>query len=331
MNSRNTIHIIIYALVMMVLMSCERDHLYYETMGRDKVQINIDWSKTNFVPESKGYDDDNQLNGVTIFAFDSATHRLVRELPPDPNWQSPVLRLAPGTYDLVLINDSRDELPSIRFDLEQSFEDFSAYTHADTIYADQPEYLAVSAVRGVSFHPETIEYFYDMPDGYYRDYVAQEINTVQQAVTKRVNVKVYVKGMNFCKGMQKSYITGLAKSVNLVTRKPSEEEVVYGFNLVNREYRSSDYTEAMLTESFNCFGFNEKKIGTDDKFELTINFVLVDNTVHTVKADVTEQFEEWYEEHKGDVGLDLDLDIDVNMEVDLPPAVEDPEDVEGLA
>lgn len=314
---------------MMMLMSCQRDHLYYETVGRDKVQINIDWSKTDFVPESKGYDEENQLNGVTIFAFDSASHRLVRELPPDPNWQSPVLRLDPGTYDLVLINDSRDELPSIRFDMEQSFEDFSAYTHADTIYADQPEYLAVSAVRNVSFKPETIEYYHDMPEGYYRDYVAREINTVQQAVTKRVNVKVYVKGMNFCKGMQKSYITGLAKSVNLVTRKPSEEEVVYGFNLVNREFRSSDNTEAMLTESFNCFGFNEKKMGMDDKFELTINFVLIDNTVHSVNADVTEQFEEWYEEHKGDVGLDLD--IDVNMEVDLPPAAEDPENVEGLA
>ena len=48
-------------------------------------------------------------------------------------------------------------------------------------------------------------------------------------------------------------------------------------------------------------------------------------------ADVTEQFEEWYEEHKVDIGIDLDLDIDVNMEVDLPPAVENPEDVEGLA
>ena len=315
---------------MMMLMSCERDHLYYETVGRDKVQINIDWSKTDFEPGSKGYNDDNQLNGVTIFAFDSATHRLVNELPPDPNWQSTVIRLDPGTYDLIVINDSRAELPSIRFDMEQPFEEFSAYTHADTIYDDQPEYLAVSAVRNVSFKPETIEYYHDMPEGYYRDYVAREINTVQQAVTKRVNVKVYVKGMNYCKGVQKSYITGLAKSVNIVTRQPSEEEVVYGFNLVNREFRSSDYSEAMLTQSFNCFGFNEKKIGTDDKFELTINFVLVDNTVHTVKADVTEQFEEWYEEHKGDVGLDLDLDIDVKMEVDLPPAVENPEDVEGL-
>ena len=59
--------------------------------------------------------------------------------------------------------------------------------------------------------------------------------------------------------------------------------------------------------------------------------MLVDNTVHSVRADVTEQFEEWYEEHKIDVGLDLDLDIDVAMDVELPPAVENPEDVEGLA
>ena len=315
---------------MMTIMSCELDHLYYQTVSRDKVQFDIDWSKTNFAPESKGYDEDNKLNGVTIFAFDSATHKLVTELPPDANWQSPVVRLAPGTYDMILINDSREELPSIRFDMESPFEEFSAYTHADTVYANQPEYLAVSAVRNISFHPEKTEYDHDMPEGYYRDYIAQKISTVQKAVTKRINVKVYVKGMNYCKGMQRSYITGLAKSVNLVTRKPSEDDAVYGFNLVNREFRSSDYTEAVLTQSLNCFGFNEAKFGAGDKFELIINFVLVDNSVHTVTADVTEQFEQWYEEHKIDLNLDLDLDIDLDIEVELPPTVEDPEETGGM-
>ena len=295
------------------------------------MRFNIDWSKTNFAPESKGYDEDNKLNGVTIFAFDSATHKLVTELPPDANWQSPVVKLDQGTYDMVLINDSRVELPSIRFDMESPFEEFSAYTLADTVYADQPEYLAVSAVRNVSFHPEKQEYYYDMPEEYYRDYVAQVISTVQKAVTKRINVKVYVKGMNYCKGMQRSYITGLAKSVNLVTRKPSKDDAVYGFNLVNREFRSSDYTEAVLTQSLNCFGFNEAKFGAGDKFELIINFVLVDNSVHTVTADVTEQFEQWYEEHKIDLNLDLDLDIDLDIEVELPPTVEDPEETGGFA
>ena len=68
MKNRYIIYIIFYTT--MTLMSCERDHLYYQTVGRGKVQFDIDWSKTNFAPESKGYDDDNKLNGVTIFAFE---------------------------------------------------------------------------------------------------------------------------------------------------------------------------------------------------------------------------------------------------------------------
>ncbi len=334
MNVRNNLHIIM-VLVMMALVSCARDHLYYETRGRDQVRFNIDWSKTAFSPDSRDYDDDNKLNGVTIFAFDSATHRLVTELPPDPDWHAPVVRLDAGTYDMILINDSRAELPAIRFDTEAPFADFRAYLDADTVYTDYPDYLAVSTVRNVRFLSEQKDYYYDMPDSYYLDAVKQEINTVQRVVTKKVNVRVYVKGMNYCKGMQASFMTGLVKSVNLSTRKPGTEETVYAFNLVNREFRSSDHTEALLTQAFNTFGFNEERLKEGTKFELTLNFVLVDNSIHTVTTDVTHQFEEWLKARSIDLDLgldfDLDLDIDIALEVELPPAVEAPDDVEGMA
>lgn len=319
MKNKTIIHIL-SGLAMMTSVACSRDHLYYETVGRENVQLNIDWSKTAFSPESKGYDDNNRLNGVTIFAFDSINGRLVEELPPNANYSSPVIRLNPGTYDLILINDSREELPGTRFDTGSAFGDFKAYIDADTVYTNYPDYLAVSAVRNVSFRPEGKEYFHDMPDEYFRDYVSREINTVQKAVTKKINVKVYVKGMNYCKGMQPSFMTGLSKSVNLSTRKASKETTVYAFNLINREFRNSDYTEAMLTQSFNSFGFNPERLKEGETFELTLNFVLVDNTIHTVKTDVTPQFEEWYKEHQIDLDLNLDLDIDVAFEVDLPPA-----------
>ena len=317
MKNRNVLHIIISYIIIISSVACSRDHLYYETLGSSKVQINIDWSKTAFSPDSKGYDDDNQLNGVTIFVFDSVTHHLVEELPPDANWSSPVIGLPPGTYDMILINDSREELPNIRFDTELAFGGFKAYVDADTVYTDYPEYLAVSAVRNVAFLPVEKEYYYDMPDEYYRDYVAREINTVQKSVTKKVNVKVYVKGMNYCKGMQPAFITGLSKSVNLSTRKPGKETTIYAFNLINREFRNSDYTEAILTQSFYSFGFDDENLKEGTKFELTLNFVMVDNTIHTVKTDVTPQFEEWLKEHS--IELDLDLDIDVAFEVELPP------------
>ena len=329
--NNSKIPIIIAGLAFMMLMSCSRDHLYYESFSRDCVQLNIDWSHTAFSEDSKGYDDNNQLNGVTVFAFDCSNHGQMYEQPPDANWQSPRLKLSPGTYDLIVINDSRAELPAINFSIGQAFDDFKAYIAVDTVYTEYPDYLAVSAVRNVQFLPSQNDYHYDMPDDYYKDIVTQEISTVQKAVTKKVNIRVYVKGMNYCKGMQPSFITGLAKSVNLATRKTGKDETVYAFNLINREFKNGSYTEAMLTQSFNSFGFSDENLKEGTRFELTLNFVLIDNSVHTVKTDVTQQFEDWLKEHSIDLGLDLDLDIDVAMEVELPPTVEDPKETGGMA
>ena len=318
MKMKRTIPAIV-CLVVLTCLSCNRDHLYYETVTRHKVQLDIDWSQTAFVTDSRDYDENNRLNGVTIFAYDAATHRLAAELPPDANWQSPLVYLDPGIYDLVVINDSRAELPAIGFSTDQPLDGFCAYADArDGVVTEHPDYLTVSTVKGVTILPQQADYHYDRPDKYYTDLVEQQISTVQRAVTKKVNIRVYVKGMNYCKGMQPAFITGLSKSVNLSTRKPGKETTIYAFNLINREFRNSDYTEAILTQSFYSFGFDGENLKEGTKFELTLNFVMVDNTIHTVKTDVTPQFEEWLKEHS--IELDLDLDIDVAFEVELPPA-----------
>lgn len=320
---------IIAGVVIVMLLSCSRDHLFYEAVSRNQVQLNIDWSKTAFFRDNLNSDSRIQLNGVTIFAFDSATHRLATELPPDANWQSPLLRLSPGTYDLIVINDSRAELPTIAFDTSLPFDDFSVGVDADTVFSQYPDYLTVSAVRNVGFCEYHSDYFYNRPDEYLNDLVTQEISTVQHSVTKKINLRVLVKGMNYCKGMQPSFLSGLSKSVNLSTRIPSRQQAVYAFNLNNREYRNSEFTEAMLTQSFYCFSFNEDNLKSGSKFMLSLKFVLVDNSIYTVNTDVTPQFEEWLEQHT--IDLDLDLDIDVDIEVTLPPTEPASSDAEGFA
>ena len=327
MKVRSISHIIAGVVVLMLL-SCSRDHLYYEAVSRNQVQLNIDWSQTAFSQDSRNFDSRNPLNGVTIFAFDSATHRLATELPPDANWQSPLLRLSPGTYDLIVINDSRAELPTINFDTSRPFEDFSASVDVDTVYSEYPNYLTVSSVRNVSFSLYNIDYFYDRPDEYLHDLVTQEISTVQHSVTKKINLRVLVKGINYCRGMQPSFMTGLSKSVNLATETPESQNVVFAFNLINSEYRNSEFTKALLTQSFNCFSFNENNLKQGTKFELTLKFVLVDNSIYTVNADVTPQFEKWLEQHT--IDCDLDLDIDVDLEVTLPPTEPATPDAEGM-
>ena len=319
---------IIAGVVIVMLLSCSRDHLFYEAVSRNQVQLNIDWSKTAFSQDNLNSDSRIQLNGVTIFAFDSATHRLATELPPDANWQSPLLRLSPGTYDLIVINDSRAELPTIAFDTSLPFDDFSVGIDADTVFSQYPDYLTVSSVRNVSFSLYNIDYFYDRPDEYLHDLVTQEISTVQHSVTKKINLRVLVKGINYCRGMQPSFMTGLSKSVNLATETPDSQNVVFAFNLINREYRNSEFTEALLTQSFNCFSFNENNLKQGTKFELTLKFVLVDNSIYTVNADVTPQFEKWLEQHTIDCNLDLDIDVD--LEVTLPPTEPATPDAEGM-
>ena len=327
MDVRIPFHIIA-GVVIVMLLSCSRDHLFYEAVSRNQVQLNIDWSKTAFFRDNLNSDSRIQLNGVTIFAFDSATHRLATELPPDANWQSPLLRLSPGTYDLIVINDSRAELPTINFDTSRPFEDFSASVDVDTVYSEYPDYLTVSSVRNVSFSLYNIDYFYDRPDEYLHDLVTQEISTVQHSVTKKINLRVLVKGINYCRGMQPSFMTGLSKSVNLATETPDSQNVVFAFNLINREYRNSEFTKALLTQSFNCFSFNENNLKQGTKFELTLKFVLVDNSIYTVNADVTPQFEKWLEQHTIDCNLDLDIDVD--LEVTLPPTEPATPDAEGM-
>ena len=328
MKMKRTIPAIV-CLVLLTCLSCNRDHLYYETVTRHKVQLDIDWSQTAFVTDSRDYDENNRLNGVTIFAYDAATHRLAAELPPDANWQSPLVYLDPGIYDLVVINDSRAELPAIGFSTDQPLDGFCAYADArDGVVTEHPDYLTVSTVKGVTILPQQADYHYDRPDKYYTDLVEQQISTVQRAVTKKVNIRVYVKGMNYCKGMQASYMTGLASSVLLATGQAGRQQATYAFNLINRTFRDNSYTEATLTQSFNSFGFNEENLKAGTRFELTLNFVLVDNTLHTVKADVTSQFEQWLEEHT--IDCDLDLDIDIALEVSLPPTSPDAPDVGGI-
>lgn len=307
--------------MLLAFVSCSRDHLYYEITRQPNVQLNIDWSQTAFSPEHPTYDPENALNGVTVFAFDAETHRLVAEFPPEAEWRRPKLRLDPGKYELVVINDSRSELPSIRFNTHHTFDAFSAcaVTDApDTVFSSIPEYLTSAAVRDVCILPEQHEYEYDRPDASNTQVTVQEIDVVERPVTKRINIKVNVKGINYCKGMLPSFMTGLSGSANLVTRQPEKRQVVYVFNLNNRKFRNEARTEATLSQSFNSFSFNEENMREGTRFNITLNFLLVNGQTYTASADVTPQLELWLEEHT--IDCDLDLDIDITFDVTLPEA-----------
>ena len=114
----------------------------------------------------------------------------------------------------------------------------------------------------------------------------------------------------------------------MATREPSHEVAVYAFNLVNRSFHNGGYTEADLSQSFYCFGFNADNLHSAIRFELTINFVLVDNSIFTYKADVKQQLEQWLNDNTATANLDLDINLD--LEVDLPPTNPESSEIGGL-
>ena len=312
--------------------SCSRDHLYYETSLQPNVQLNIDWSRTAFSPSHPSYDPDNPLNGVTIFAYDAATQRLVAEFPPDADWSTPQLRLAPGTYDLVIINDSRYELPTINFSTELPFEDFVASIPPDSpglVSSSYPGLLTSAAVRNVTVKPVEEVYEYYRPDASHNSYVMQEIDVVERAVTKRINIKVNVNGINYCKGVLTSYISGMSQSARLADRKAGREETVYAFNLVSDRMAEDTPTSATLSKSFNTFGFNVENLKDGTEYHVQLNFMLVDNKPYSVTTDVTQQIKEWYEEHSIDMSLNRDINLDIV--VDLPPTIPEDSNTGGFA
>ncbi|MCI6472330.1 MAG: DUF5119 domain-containing protein [Bacteroidales bacterium] len=316
-------------LQMTTLISCSSDHLYYETSNRCAVQLNIDWSNTAFSPENRGYDTRNTLNGVTVFAFDSLSHMMVKEFPPDANWKTPRILLEPGIYDLIVINDSRDELPSIRFDTTLPFDQCCAYIEGDTVFTNHPEYMTSATVRNVKVCKPESKYWYDRPDDYYNDVTLKEVDVVEYPVTKKINVKVIVNGINYCKGVLTSYISGMSQSARLADRKAGREETVYAFNLVSDRMAEDTPTSATLSKSFNTFGFNVENLKDGTEYHVQLNFMLVDNKPYSVTTDVTQQVKEWYEEHSIDMSLNLDINLDIV--VDLPPTIPEDSNTGGFA
>ncbi len=198
------------------------------------------------------------------------------------------------------------------------------------VSSSYPGLLTSAAVRNVTVKPVEEVYEYYRPDASHNSYVMQEIDVVERAVTKRINIKVNVNGINYCKRMLPSYMTGLSMAANLVTRLPEREKVTYAFNLNNRQFKNSTRTEAVLLQTFNSFSFNEDNLREGTRFDITLNFLLVNDETYTVTADVTPQLEKWLEEHT--IDCDLDLDIDITFDVTLPavePVEPDPPQPQG--
>ena len=306
--------ILMLLMIMALGASCRRDHLYYASSDTATVLVKPDWSVSGLHP-----------NGVSVFAFREDDGALYKRFPPVSADRPCYVKLPEGSFTLVVINDSPQELGgSMVFTGEENLGSFKALGLKDESRSKGEEYcivepdtLAVSVLRGVHVTPEQIDYYYDMPETDISEIPAIELECSPKSVISQVNITAHVKGLKYARGTMMCYMRGVAAGYCLGLEENTQEQVAQAFVLNNRKFDPGSDTDGTVKSSFLSFGL----VGdgnTDSRYYLELNFVLLNGELYPLTYDVTDLI-------SVDVSLSLSLNLNMNLEIELPETVGDEE------
>jgi len=303
-----------------LLSSCERDHLYYASAEMAEVNLQIDWTKAGLKP-----------NGATVFAYNE-DGTLYKHFDPfsDPN--GGVILLPLGRYKLVVMNDTPEELSeTMTFTGEGNVNTLlasgvsdktkTAKLHAQTRGTEDeycimsPDTLAVGEYTDLVINNEMLEYYYDRPEGDAVFPYDHDVVITPQRVTSLSNIKVHVKGLKYAKGTTMSFLRGTSGGYYLGRGEYSSEPVSYGFILNNRTFDEGSTTDGVISASFNTFGLRPITRAGDIRYYLDINFVLINGEEYPMSFDVTDQI-------NINIDMEVQLQLNLNLEINLPEAVD---------
>lgn len=327
---RNNILAFFLTLVtLLILPSCERDHLYYASTEMAEVNVVIDWEKAGIKP-----------NGATVYAY-TEDGQLYKRFDPFSDPTNGKIQLPLGRYKLVVMNDTPEELSeTMTFSgqglwnslLASGVKDVTktaklmAQTRSDDDYCiKSPDTLAVGRYMDLEIRDDMLQYCYDRPTNgglftYERDVVIQP-----KLVTSTLDIKVHVKGLKYAKGTTMSFLRGSSAGYYMGRDEYATTPVCYGFILNNRTFDEGSSTDGTISASFNIFGMPEWAENETGKCFLDINFVMVNGDENTVSIDVTNQI-------KADLETQVQVQVKMNLDLDvtLPEAVDQGDDGGGF-
>ena len=84
--------------------SCNRDRLYYAMEEQGFVRLNVNWQPTQLNP-----------NGMSVYVFDHENGKAIGkcQISSDPNTMD--IALPVGKFDLLVINNTEEELATLNF------------------------------------------------------------------------------------------------------------------------------------------------------------------------------------------------------------------------
>lgn len=287
--------------VMILLASCRRDHLYYASSDTATLLVEPDWTSSGVRP-----------NGVTVFAFNESDGSLYKRFPPVGADQKCYIKLPEGDFTLVVMNDTPEEFDGqIEFTGEDNIETFQAKGVQNKVLMSksliiEPDTLLVSKVEGVHISPEQVDYFYDRPQSDISVESAIALKTRPEMVVSEIKIYVHVKGLKYSKGITSSSLRGLSSGWHIGQGQNLSERVSQSFIFTTRDYNPSLDEDGTLEASFLSFGFPNDMKAYEQCF-LDIDFLLINGDTYPVSIDVSDM-----------ISIDISLIVNISLEIELP-------------
>ncbi len=289
-------HILIHICIVIALISCDRDTLYYATDERALVRFNVDWSQSDLHP-----------NGVSAYVFDHNTGDAVGKCVISSNSNVIDVALPMGLYDVLIFNDTESELDNIEFTDVQNLSTFKAMittkddsnykinlTKAKSLYATACDIVASAITRSIEISRQDIDYYPERPKVGQNELV-REVTVVPQRLTELIDIEVEVMNINSAAGAPRSLLTDISQGNHVGLSTKFSGLVTHEFVLNNRTIDPNNYKLGKINKKFISFGVQSKENKLLPNHTLAMDFVLVNGEKHLVEIDVTHSIRTYYD------------------------------------
>ncbi|MGL5636127.1 MAG: DUF5119 domain-containing protein [Bacteroidales bacterium] len=321
---------ILMLLLMIVSSACEMDQLFFATNERSVIRLNVDWSSSRLSP-----------NGATVYVFDQKGQKFEDYLIfNNPNQLD--ISLPKGSYQLLVFNNTHSELNNVEIVNDNSISSFEFRSKemipkfseeskdVNEKFVSEPDTMAISFIEDVEITSEMIQYYPYKPDvnGYK---VANEYNLKTKRIISVADIKVHVLGLKYAAGAPISYLRNMSASYLLDKRSTSNQIVTHQFILNNRKFDEGSNENGTIRKQLTTFGLLTADSKNDQKYYLTMNFILINGESYPIHLDITnniKSIQDIHTIHSIDLEVSLPEVIGEQQGGAFNPDLEEWEDVE---
>ncbi len=267
--------------------SCDFDHLHYETNLAVLVRIDVDWEYSQAAP-----------NGVSAYVYDSNGDFYTEELSSNPD--TIYLKLPAGSYSVVLHNNSISEIGGVELKNMSSLETAAIYATCrsdepsfdvvgdDMLFVDEPDDVISCTLRDIEISASDIEYHYYKPN--ISDY-EQECNHIFSATPEHIvhmsRIIAHVDGLEYASGTPTAILRGMSGGYYFGLETTTEGDVMEEFKVNTRVTKTDSEDDDTIYVDYNTFGMHETD-PEDQHYYLDIRFTLIDGSYKDYHIDITD-------------------------------------------